>query len=208
MKSVLAHISTIIFDLGGVILDLEPQKSLALFARYAGLPEAAVMEAFIKASWPEAFEKGELDSAAFRDRVRHSLQANLTDARIDEAWNAILGDLPLARLALVAGLRPTYRTMVLSNTNAIHVAAFHTKVQEVTGGHGVHHYFDKVYYSHEVGMRKPDKEIYEWVIRTNNLQPASTLFIDDLAENIVSARAVGLRTVHLTNQNDLFDLFS
>ena len=208
LKSALHHISTIIFDLGGVILDLDMPKSLGLFARYSGVGTDTIMKGFTRAAWPRAFEKGEIAAADFRAEVRKSLNAGLSDDQIDAAWNAMLGELPLARLELLAKLRPQYQLLVLSNTNAIHVAAFDKIVAKVTGGNKIDDYVDKVYYSHELGMRKPEAGIYQRVIRENSLQPEATLFIDDMKENITSAADLGLQTIHLTNQDDLFEIFS
>jgi glucose-1-phosphatase len=206
LKSILHNISTIIFDLGGVVIDLDTQCSVSTFAKYSGLTEKEVYARFLRDKWSYAFEKGEISEESFRNNVRRSLDKNLSDQQIDEAWNAILQDLPSARLQILTGLRNDYQTMVLSNTNAIHVREFDKIVAATTNGQSINDYFDKVYYSHELGMRKPDTEIFAHVIQTNNLKPQETLFIDDLENNISSARAVGLRTIHLTNQK-LEELF-
>ena len=208
LKSILDNLSTIIFDLGGVLIDLDTNRSIESFSALSGLSAEEVYAKFIDDQWSYAFEKGEIDTATFRDEVRKSLKIDISDNQIDDSWNAMLLDIPLARLNLIDSLRDKYQVFVLSNTNAIHVETFNKKVAAATNGALIHDYFDKIYYSHELGMRKPDAEIFSHVIDTNNLKPAETLFIDDMEINIAGAQSVGLRTVHLTDQAYLTELFS
>ena len=120
----------------------------------------------------------------------------------------MLLDIPLSRLQMVANLRSKYQLFVLSNTNAIHIETFNRKVAASTNGGIITDYFDKVYYSNELGMRKPDAEIFSFVINENNIKPQETLFIDDMENNIIGAQSVGLRTVHLSDQDYLTELFT
>jgi len=208
LKSILDNLSTIIFDLGGVLIDLDTSRSVKTFALLSGLSEKEVYSKFLDDGWSYAFEKGEIDSATFRNEVRKSLGIEVSDNQIDQAWNEMLLDIPYARLKMVADLRNKYQLFVLSNTNAIHIEAFNRKVAVSTNGGIITDYFDKVYYSNELGMRKPDTEIFAHVIAANNLNPQQTLFIDDMENNIIGAQSVGLRTVHLSNQDYLTELFS
>jgi len=207
LKSELNHISTIIFDLGGVVLNLDSQRSLKSFAKYSGLSEKDIYAMFIDDNWSYAFERGEISAATFRNEVRKSLKTEHSDQQIDDSWNAMLLDLPPSRLTLLAGLRNRFKTMVLSNTNDIHIVAFDKIVANATNGGTIDDFFDKIYYSHILGMRKPETEIYKYVIKENNLDPAATLFIDDMEKNIAGAQSCGLKTLHLTNQDYLFELF-
>ncbi len=208
MKSIPAHISSIIFDLGGVILNLDQQKSVQAFARLAGLSEEQVIDRFTEATWLKDFEKGLIGAAEFRQAVRQALHITASDSQIDAAWNAMLLDLPLPRLQLLAGLRPHYTTLVLSNTNEIHLTAFEPIVARTTGGRPLDAFFDAVYYSHLLGMRKPDAEIYDYVLSQHQLLASDTLFIDDMAANIAGAQKVGLQTYQLTNPDRLSNLFA
>ena len=145
------------------------------------------------------------------DFLRHKrdLQAKkLADTQIDESWNAMLVDIPLSRLQMIADLRNKYQTIVLSNTNAIHLEAFNKIVAKTTDGGKIGQFFDKVYYSHELGICKPEPEIYTHILQLNHLKAEETLFIDDIKKNIIAAKSVGLKTVHLTNQDYLTELFS
>ena len=208
LKSILNNISTIIFDLGGVVLNLDIQQSLRAFSEISDLTEKDIYNKFVDNDWAIAFEKGEIAPSVFRDSVRSSFNNNLTDAQIDRAWDAMLLELPYARLKLLNNLRPKYQTLVLSNTNAIHVQTFDRIVSATSGGKLIYDFFDKVYFSNEMGMRKPDPEIYSYVLEENKLDPSKTLFIDDMEENIVGAKSLGIKTVHLTNQDDLNVLFA
>ena len=208
LKSILNNISTIIFDLGGVVLNLDVQLSLNAFSELSGISSEEVYSKFVDEDWTQAFEKGEIDANTFRNSVRDSLSNELTDSQIDMAWDAMLLELPYPRLIMLGNLRPQYQTLVLSNTNEIHVQTFDKIVGAVTGGKLIADFFDKVYYSNEMGMRKPDAEIYSFVLEENNLDPSTTLFIDDMEINITGADSVGLQTLHLTNQEYLNKLFS
>ena len=208
LKSILNNISTIIFDLGGVVLNLDIKQSLRAFSEISDLSEKDVYNKFINNDWAFAFEKGEITPNDFRDSVRTSINKQLTDAQIDKAWDAMLLELPYTRLKMLNDLRPKYRTLVLSNTNAIHVQTFDKIVSAASGGKLIYDFFDKVYFSNEIGMRKPDTEIYSYVLDENKLDSSKTLFIDDMEENIIAAKSLGIKTVHLTNQDDLNVLFS
>ena len=208
LKSILSNLSTIIFDLGGVVLDLDTNRSIKAFANLSGLREDEIYAKFLNEEWSYAFEKGEIDAATFRNEVRRSLNAKLMDKQIDDAWNAMLVDLPLSRLQMIDKLRAKYQTFVLSNTNAIHVNTFDKMVAATTDGGRIADFFDKIYYSHELGMRKPDTDIFSLVINAHQLDPGETLFIDDMKVNINAAESVGLRTLHLSDQNYLTEIFN
>jgi epoxide hydrolase-like predicted phosphatase len=208
LKSILNNISTIIFDLGGVVLNLDIQRSISAFSKISGLTKKEVYKKFVDDDWARAFEKGEITPNAFRDLVRNSLNNKLSDAQINLAWDAMLLELPYSRIKMLSDLRPKYRTFVLSNTNEIHVQTFDKIVSAASGGKLIYDFFDKVYFSSEIGMRKPDTEIYSYVLEENKLDPSTTLFIDDMKENILAAKALGIKTVHLTDQEDLNVLFS
>ena len=190
------------------MINLDTSRSVKTFGKLSGLSNDEIYSKFLDDGWSYAFEKGEIDAATFRNEVRKSLGIEVSDSHIDQAWNEMLLDIPYSRLQMVADLRNKYQLFVLSNTNAIHVETFNRKVAASTNGGVITDYFDKVYYSNELGMRKPDTEIYSHIIEENNLNPQETLFIDDMENNIIGAQSVGLRTVHLSDQDYLTELFS
>ncbi len=197
----------IIFDLGNVIYNVDYGLTQKAFER---LGIANFGELFSQAKQTGLFdtlETGTITPAAFRNDIRRLLPRRLTDRQIDDAWNAMLLDLPPARLALLAALRKEYRTFLLSNTNVIHLAAVAEHLQ-AAGIHSLDGYFEKAYYSSSIGLRKPDAASYLYVITENNLCVPKTVFIDDLPQNIEGAKSTGLKTYHLTGGETIIDLFA
>jgi len=198
----------IIFDLGGVIVDIDPEASFSAIANLGRHP--LEMNEFLSTHEKIFldYEKGLIDSRRFRDQIREALQQGISDEEIDAAWNSMLLDVPLARLQLLEKLKKQFRLFVLSNTNEIHVPAFNKIVEKVSGKANIAHFFDNVHYSHLMQMRKPEPEIYEAVVAMNGLEPGDTLFVDDRRDNILAARAVGLQTFHVTQSRDILAYFA
>ncbi|MBN1157982.1 MAG: HAD family phosphatase, partial [Bacteroidales bacterium] len=201
-----SEIKNIIFDWGGVITNLNIPEALDAFGKLA-------KEKF-KELWqkgPEEifmpFELGKISSEEFRDRMRDFLGNQIADQQIDDAWNAILGDLPEDRWSLLEKVKNTYRTFLLSNTNALHLQYYTGYLSGLYGTSGFNHLFEKTYYSFELCMRKPDPDIFTYVIDQNSLAREETLFIDDTEENIKTARELGLQTYLLSEPETLTDLF-
>jgi putative hydrolase of the HAD superfamily len=119
----------------------------------------------------------------------------------------MLLDIPQERLNLLRQLRPSHRLFLLSNTNQIHLNCFNKIVEEAAGTPGLEPFFDATYYSHQLKMRKPDREIYEHVLQEQQLQPHETLFLDDNLTNLAGAEAVGIRTFHVQHPDLIFSLF-
>lgn len=140
------------------------------------------------------FEKGKISTNQFIGELQ-SHAKGVAKEQIVDAWNAMLVNFPAGRIEFLQGLQKKYRTFLLSNTNAIHHDAF----QSILGDTGLlDSCFEKAYYSHVVGMRKPDKEIYEWVLMENGLSAEETLFIDDTPENVKAAESAGIRGLYLS----------
>lgn len=201
----LQNFKTIIFDLGGVIIDLNVAATFEAFAEITQLPLSQMMshaadDFFI------LYEKGLISSADFRNEIRKLSKVLLSDNEIDTAWNAMLGAIPPARIETLNTLRQTHQVMILSNTNEIHEIAFHKTLQGVTGKSHLSHFADQVYFSHDINLRKPDSEIYDFVIHENKLNPAETLFLDDKLENLVGAESCGIQTMHITHPDLILTL--
>lgn len=201
-------VKTLIFDLGGVILDLSIPHTLDTFAELSRMPKEKVHEIYLSAPGFIDYEKGAIDDATFRDFVRETYAINAGDDEIDTAWNAMLRGIPAQKLELLTRLQGEFQVFLLSNTNAIHVH----HINEVILPKGqekrtLDSYFHKAYYSHRMGKRKPDAEIFEQVIEENHLVPEQTLFLDDYAINIEGARSVGIKTVHVTSPHLILDYF-
>jgi glucose-1-phosphatase len=199
-------IKTLIFDLGGVILDLSVDHTLQAFSKLFNLDREEVKSIYHKGSGFELYEKGELTDDQFRDFVRETF-GNNTDDEIDRCWNAMLLGIPIAKLELLKKLMDTYHVILLSNTNNIHLQYINHTIMPAFGTVSLDPYFHRTYYSHLLRMRKPDAEIFLKVLTDNNLNPVETLFLDDNKLNVEGASAVGIKTLHVTTPDLIFDYF-
>lgn len=206
MKTSLISVTTknLIFDLGGVLINLSPQRTYEAFSRLSGKTIEDVERMAKGEKEFLYYEMGQISDVDFRNFLRARLSVEANDEKIDEAWNAMLLDLPVQRLETLQQLKNNYRTFVLSNTNAIHVKAFSKTVEEVSGGKSLSDFVHRVYYSHDMGLRKPDRIIYDRVVQENSLAPSQTLFLDDTVHNLDGASLAGLQTFHVTNADELF----
>lgn len=202
-------INTIIFDFGDVFINLNPQASFDAFSKL-GLDRFD--DELLETS--EQFEKGEINELQFIG----AFQKRIPNAEIEQvraAWNAMIGDFPLKRLEFLQLLKSKYRLFLLTNTDAMHLSKFEHSVGMSFSG-DFYRCFEKVYYSFEMGMRKPESQIFNYIIKKHNLDPAQTLFVDDKKENTDAAARQGLHVwnlkagedvVDLLNQHHLTDLF-
>ena len=117
-------------------------------------------------------------------------------------------DTPSENFELLKHLKNNYRTFMLSNTNAIHVQRYGKSWKDKFGlEDGLSNLFEQVYYSHKVGLKKPDHKIFCYILKENKLKPEETLFIDDSVQNIITANNLGLKTINLTERISLLKLF-
>jgi len=198
----------IIFDLGGVIINIDYSLTTQAFDRL-GLPNFDSL--FSQAKQNQLFdlyEKGLVPSSDFRNEVRKYLGKPLEDVIIDDAWNAMLLDVPAERLQLLKKAKLNYKTFLLSNTNDIHIETFNSYLQKNFGIADLSGHFDKLYLSYKVGMRKPDKEIFELVLTENDLKPHETLFIDDSVQHVEAAKKLNIQAYLLdVKKESIIDLF-
>jgi len=202
-----AHYPNIIFDLGGVLLNIDYHRTIKAFEQLGFKDFSSAYTQLAQSELFDRFERGEVTPDEFRHGIRPSLRADVTDTEIDEAWNAMLLDLPTERLALLQMLSESKRIFLLSNTNTIHVHAFEQQVRTQHGISKLTGLFEAAYYSCDVGMRKPEERIFRMVTETNGLVPSETLFIDDSPQHIEGARKTGLNAYHLTGGETVLDLF-
>ena len=201
-------VKNLIFDLGGVILDLSVDHTLQSFSRLSNMPKERVQEVYVSERGFLDYEKGLIDDVAFRDFVRKTFSISADDDAIDDCWNAMLRGIPGIKLELLTRLQNEFRVFLLSNTNAIHLHHINTiMLPKGANQKSLDEYFHKAYYSHRMGKRKPDAEIFEQVLEENHLIPEQTLFLDDYAINIEGAKALGIKTVHVTSPNLILDYF-
>jgi HAD superfamily hydrolase (TIGR01509 family) len=207
MKMNSGNFKNIIFDLGGVILNLSIPSTLKAFAEVSGKPVEDIIPHITSKEFLD-YEKGLLSDGEFRDKLRMKLEKNVTDEILDQCWNAMLGDIPQERIQLLERLYNTHRTFLLSNTNEIHLKRFSEITRISTGKESLDPYFHKAYYSHRMKMRKPDAEIFEHVLKENDLDPNETLFLDDNLSNLEGARLTGIKTFYVEKPELIFSLFA
>jgi len=190
-------LDTLILDLGGVLIDVDYRATARHFEKLGVKGFDALYSKARQSDLFDRFETGELSPAGFRDKVRALLQAELPDSAIDDGWNAMLGTIPPARIELIHELKQRYQLLLLSNTNAMHVPAFEAIIARDLGIGDFRSLFHGAYYSCELGMRKPNADIFQHVVARHNAAPARTLFIDDSIQHVIGARQAGLRAEHL-----------
>ncbi|WP_396193333.1 HAD family hydrolase [Flavobacterium sp.] len=195
-------IDTIIFDFGDIFINLEKEAQVEAFKKL-GLnePKPELIE------MNDLFEKGKISEIQFIESFHQFIpNASLNDIR--DAWNTIIGEFPLYRLEFLQLLSHKYRLFLLTNTDVIHINRFEDNVG-VSFFSDFYQCFEKVYYSYEMGMRKPDAAIYSHIVNKHDLSPKRTLFVDDKKINTDAAASIGLHVWNLqVGQEDVVDLFS
>jgi FMN phosphatase YigB (HAD superfamily) len=206
MKEILKDIENIIFDLGEVIVDLDISATERAFAKLLTNSKESIYNYKDQTKIFDQLEVGQISPQEFRAEINKLTHTTSSDEQIDKAWNAMLLKIPSQKIQLVQNLRLNYQTFVLSNTNKIHIDFLEQSLLPQHHLKTLDEVFDFVYYSHEIGERKPAAAAYQFILDRHELIPAKTLFIDDKEENILSAQVLGIKTWHLTNREDLYEL--
>ena len=204
-------VRNIIFDFGGVICDLDIQRTVEKFREF-GPPKAEfsgnreeqdrLFELLVA-----AYETGQSSSRQFRDTIRDHYAVPPSDTAIDDAWNAMLAGIPEPRIRMLGDLRNTYRIFLLSNSNEIHYLKYREDLERQYGYSGFDALFEKAYFSFVLHLKKPDPDIFKLVLKENKLDPDATLFIDDTLVHVEAARKTGLRGYHLQEGEEITELF-
>ena len=199
-------IKNIVFDLGGVLVDLDFKAAINGLqqAGFANVKEQ--LQTLHQGGIFQKFELGEMSADEFRTAIRENSTVELTDEEVDNLWNAMLLEIPREKLELILDLRGKYMVYLLSNTNSIHwdyvcKNAFNYR------GFRVNDYFEETFLSYEMHLAKPDKAIFEKVLQDANLLPEETLFIDDSEANCKAAEEVGIHAHHYHIGDDLSKVF-
>lgn len=189
--------SSLIFDLGGVLINLDPERTRQAFIK-SGIPHFDQLFTIYKGTQLfDDFETGKVSPELFIQNLQKESNSGATEQQMMDAWNAMLLDFRIESLDFVYRLKEKYPTFLFSNTNIIHYRAFQQSIRETTPYSMVDDLFHKAYYSHEIGHRKPLVEAYRYIITEKGLDAGTTLFIDDNLQNIQGARDAGLQTLHL-----------
>lgn len=200
-------IKNIIFDYGNVIFTIDFERSQQAFTDLGIKDVGGIFAHSGQNRLFDQFDKGAITAAEFRQGVRElSGIQTLADTEIDAAWNSLLIGVPEGNHEVLLKLKEKYRTFLLSNNNEIHYASIlsYLKAQYDVEGNSV--FFERDYYSHLMGMRKPNKDIFERVLEEQQLVPEETLFIDDSPQHLKTAESMGIRTVLFNTPDQLNSL--
>ncbi len=201
-----SKIKNVIFDLGGVLINLDFDSCLNAF-RTAGFTNIEEQVRQMQGNGVfSRFELGEISPEEFRDAIRKEADESLTDRKIDDMWNLMLLNIPREKLDLLLELRERYMVYLLSNTNPIH---WDYAGEEMFNYRGFRadDFFEDTFLSFKMHLAKPDKAIYEKVMKEANILPEETFFIDDSETNCRAAAALGIQTHHYHIGEDLSLLF-
>ena len=202
----LEGIKSVVFDLGGVIYGVDYHKTINEF-KALGIDRFE--EVYAKAGQSDLFndlEEGKISRAVFVERIKTLSGQDIISSQIFIAWNSmLLGFMPDA-LTCLKRLSGSYRLFLLSNTNEIHIQEIESRVgAEVFSDFCA--LFEKVYLSHELGLRKPHPEVFTHIIEEQGLAASETLFIDDSIQHVEGAIKAGLRAYHLTDDQTIDQLY-
>lgn len=198
----LEGISAIVFDLGGVIVDLNIEKTRQALSQLLGREQPELYYSHGHTPVFSDYEVGRITDDEFVGALQKQSVNGTARQDIVNAWNAMLVSIPQRRVKMLEQLGKNYRLFILSNTNAIHVNRFEKMAPGYTT---LSELFECAYYSHIVGSRKPNREAFEAVVQGSNLKPSTTLFVDDLIANIETAQQMGFKTLHIKPGMDVAD---
>lgn len=197
-------IKNIIFDLGGVIINLDTAATIKAFVDLGINDFENIYSQLSQTNLFDQFDKGLITENYFFNSIKNQFDLKKPLHDLEKAWNAMLLDFPKQRLDNLKKYKESHRTFLLSNTNETHIREFHRTLHQNYGMRDLDQFFEKVYFSCRVNMRKPDKEIFELVLKQNHLDPAETLFIDDTIHHVEGAKRVGIHSV-LIKTGEEFD---
>ncbi len=198
------NIKVLLFDLGGVIINISPQITIDLFNKISSDKNKKFNALDYRFNtyndtisiFFQNYEKGIVDDIYFRNELRNFGAFQMSDQEIDEIWNKVILSLNQNLLKIIFQLREKYSIMILSNTNSIHRIYFDNLCREIYGK-TFSELFDQVFYSYELKCRKPEKEIYEHVINNSNVEPYEIMFFDDMELNLRECEKLGMNSYHV-----------
>jgi glucose-1-phosphatase len=197
----------IIFDLGGVIIDLDYQLTIAAFKELGMIDFDSDYSQAQQSKLFDDFETGKISAQHFINCLLPFLKPGTSPNKVVNAWNAMILSVQSSKIDLLLSLREKYPLFLLSNTNELHVPKVRREWSKVTSK-PMEDFFDHIYFSHKIHLRKPHSEIFQLVCDQQLLIPEKTLFIDDSIQHIKGAEMIGLQTLHLTDSKELNQLFS
>lgn len=197
----------IIFDFGGVILNLDVSATIKAFDELGIKDIANSTGHYYRDPVFNQYEIGAVSDQEFRDVVKTLSDQPLTNDQIDRAWTKMLLDIPKERVDFILELKKSYRIFLLSNTNHIHQLQFEPYFENLYG-FPFSDLFERIYYSHDEGIRKPDADAFTNVLEKSVLVASESLFVDDSFENIKSASKLGIKTHHVRPGHELQEILN
>ncbi len=202
-------IKNLILDMGGVILDVDYKKIFEEFKKFGCKDMQSFFTQQTQIPLVDDFEKGLISPARFRDEVRKITNLNTEDKDLDYIWNSMILGVRKKDVELLKVLRNKYEKIFLfSNTNEIHIESVKKLFFDNLGYDVFDLMFDKVYFSNEIHLRKPDVESFDFVVADANINKNETLFIDDTSQNVSGAKQSGLNAYLLDNNQTLTEIFN
>jgi putative hydrolase of the HAD superfamily len=187
-------IKNLLLDLGGVLINIDFKKVTLAF-RQLGVEDFDRQFSQLSASSLfEDLERGRISDSEFYRVMQEQAGPGISEAAIRDAWNAILLDFRKESMRFLEENKEKYRIFLLSNTNDIHLRKVNEILLNQTGTPTLDQYFEKAYYSQKLGMRKPNEDIFDFVLTDAGIKAADTLFIDDSRPNIETADRLGFKT--------------
>ena len=191
---------TLIFDLGNVLIRVDPSQFIRKITEVTDLDNDCIIHYFMTSECLRSYEKGEISNQQFYETVCHDLSLALSKHRFKTLWQSMFFPIE-PMITWLSTIRNQFQLVILSNTNAWHM-------NYCEHNYPFMHWFDHRLYSHQLGLAKPDPEIFEKALNTSRTSPEHTLFIDDMEENTIAASAMGIRTVHFTGASSFFKTWS
>lgn len=210
MSDQLQGIDAVIFDFGNVLIDLDYPKVIRKFSEVAKKNQEEIEELVVTAPVLQKFEMGMIGPDEFRASINSLLGTRMGERQFESIWNSMLKSITKERMDKVLKIGQKYDTYILSNTNMIHEIAYEEMIMEATGRYSLRDFVKEVYYSHEIGMRKPNLNCYKFVVDDIGLYASRMLFLDDRLDNVEGAQRAGMKAIQIfdadTQLNQIFGL--
>ena len=200
-------VKALLFDLGGVIVNLDYHKTINAFDALGVANTESLYNQFNQTEIFDGFETGSLTGKEFIDLMKHQIPTYSSESEIKKAWNAMILGFEEAKLKQIKKYSEKIPCYLLSNTNEIHLEYIQTLLGEMPFKN-LELLFNKCYYSHIIGKRKPHKETFEWVLNDMGYAAEDVLFIEDSPQHIEGAKTINLNTLYLTQERSLEEIES
>jgi FMN phosphatase YigB (HAD superfamily) len=198
----------LIFDLGGVIIDLNYDRMINQFASNCNKDRDEIKSILMQDPLLLQYEIGGIDTQSFYHQMKEIINFNASFDKFAAAWNSLMNPLAAKKIDFLKQLSLNRRVAILSNTNDLHQRGFDEMVKQVSEFEDMKSLIPSAYYSHDMGLRKPDSSIFLHVCELENINPGKCVFFDDNTDNIKTASNLGLTTFLITYQDQIFDLLN